>query len=116
MPSWLFILIIFSLIGSFAAYAIISTKKAVAVNEQTWLMKAWKKDSVKSVTSSLISIACAKPFVNTVFPLPKSPLKQITIFGNFSDSIFCANSIVSSSEYVVILYSISITYNLLYQK
>lgn len=58
MPSWLFILIIFSLIGSFAAYAIISTKKAVAVNEQTWLMKAWKKDSVKSVTSSLISILC----------------------------------------------------------
>ena len=56
MPSWLFILIIFSLIGSFAAYAIISTKKAVAVNKQTWLMKAWKKDSVKSVSSSLISI------------------------------------------------------------
>ena len=47
---------------------------------------------------SLIPSANAKALVKTVFPHPKSPIRQITIFGNFSDSIFCANSIVSSSE------------------
>lgn len=58
MPGWLLILIIFILIGSFSAYAILSTKKAVAMETQTWLMKVWKKESVKSITSSLISIIC----------------------------------------------------------
>ena len=44
--------------------------------------------------------------VNIVLPLPNSPFKQIIIFGNFSDSKFCANSIVSISFLVIILYSI----------
>ena len=56
MVGWLWFLIIFILIGSFCAYAIISTKKAKMLNKTTWLMKNWEKDSVKSVASSLISI------------------------------------------------------------
>ena len=43
---------------------------------------------VGEVITSSIPSALAKPFANTVFPLPKSPFKQITIFGNFSDSKF----------------------------
>ena len=75
-------------------------------NEQ--LLKILKKDYKKAekavlkvgeVTSSSISIACAKPLVNTVLPVPKSPIKHITMLRNFSDSMFCASSIVSSSLY-----------------
>ena len=52
---------------------------------------------VGEVISSLTSREDAKPLVNIVLPLPKSPIRQITILGNFSDSIFCANSTVSLS-------------------
>ena len=52
---------------------------------------------VGDVIVSSIPSALANPLANTVFPLPKSPFKQITIFGNFSDSKFCAKSVVSFS-------------------
>ncbi len=53
----MFILLIV-LIGSFIAYVKLSTKKAKKENKETWLMRSWKKDSTKSVASSLISILC----------------------------------------------------------
>jgi len=43
---------------------------------------------VGEVILSVIPNALAIPFVKTVFQLPSSPFKQITILGNFSDSIF----------------------------
>ena len=52
---------------------------------------------------SIIPIDLANALVKRVFPLPKSPSKHITIFGNFSLSMFSANSIVSKSELDVIL-------------
>ena len=58
MPGWLFFGLIFLIIAGFAAYAVLSTKKAVSLKKETWLMKLWKKDSVKSIASSLISIVC----------------------------------------------------------
>ncbi len=58
MIGWLWFLIFFALIAGAAIYAILSTKKAKEKNETTWLMKLWKKDSVKSIASSLISILC----------------------------------------------------------
>ena len=65
---------------------------------------------------SSIPNAPAKPLVKTVLPLPNSPIKQITILLNFSDSKFWAKTIVSSSEFVVILYSILITINIIVKK
>ena len=56
MVGWLWFIIILLLIGGFTTYAIISTKKAKALDKTTWLMKKWENDSVKSVVSSLISI------------------------------------------------------------
>ena len=53
--------------------------------------------NVGDVIFSSIPSACAKPFVNTVFPVPRSPIKQMTILGNFSDSIFSASNAVSCS-------------------
>ena len=37
---------------------------------------------------SLMPNAFANALANTVLPLPKSPIRHITILGNFSDSIF----------------------------
>lgn len=56
MVGWLWFLIIFVLIAGFATYVVLSSKKAIDNNETTGLMKLWKKDSVKSIASSLISI------------------------------------------------------------
>lgn len=58
MPGWLWFLIQFLLIGGFFTYIILSSKKAIAEGRTTWFMKTWKKDSVKSIASSLISIIC----------------------------------------------------------
>lgn len=44
------------LIGGFITYAKISTKKAKALEKDTWLMRFWAKDAVKVVAASLISI------------------------------------------------------------
>lgn len=56
MVGWLWFLLQFILIAGLFTYIIISSKKAIAENRTTWFMKEWKKDSVKSVASSLISI------------------------------------------------------------
>lgn len=56
MVGWLWFLILFLLIGAFAAYAYISSKKAISLGKVTWLMKIWEKDSAKAVAASLISI------------------------------------------------------------
>ena len=58
MVSWLWLLIFGSLIAGFVVYAVLSSKKAIALGETTWLMNLWKKDSVKSIASSIISIIC----------------------------------------------------------
>ena len=58
MAGWLWFLLQFLVIGGIFAYIIISSKKAMKENKTTWFMKTWKKDSVKSIASSLISIVC----------------------------------------------------------
>lgn len=58
MVAWLWLLIFGSLIAGFVVYAVLSSKKAIALGETTWLMNLWKKDSVKSIASSIISIIC----------------------------------------------------------
>ena len=58
MIGWLWFLILFLIIGAFAAYAYFSSKKAIAAGEVTWLMKFWAKDSSKAIAASLISIVC----------------------------------------------------------
>src|SRR5574344_1274693 len=62
--------------------------------------------NVGEVITSSIPNASAIPLVKIVLPLPSSPSKHIIILGNFSDAIFCAISIVSTSLFVIILYSI----------
>lgn len=56
MAGWLWFLLQFVIIAGFVTYLIISSKKAMKENRTTWFMKTWKKDSVKSVASSLMSI------------------------------------------------------------
>ena len=56
MSGWLWFLIQFIVIGCFVSYLIISSKKAKKENKTTWFMRVWKKSSIKSITSSLISI------------------------------------------------------------
>lgn len=56
MPGYILFPIILLLIIAFAVYASISTKKAKENNKETFLMKTWKKESVKVTASSLISI------------------------------------------------------------
>ena len=58
MVGWLWFLIQFILIAGFFTYIILSSKKAIKENRTTWFMKVWQKDSVKSISSSLISIIC----------------------------------------------------------
>ena len=70
----------------------------------------------EDVIVSSISIEAAKPFVNKVLPVPKSPSKQITIPENFSASKFSASSIVSISFFDIYLYSIAITYYIITKK
>ena len=56
MPGYILFPIIFVLIIAFIIYTSISTKKAKENNKETFLMKTWKKESVKLTASSLISI------------------------------------------------------------
>ncbi len=56
MPGWLWFLLQFVIIASIFAYFIIAGKKAKKENKTTWFMKTWKKDSVKAITSSVMSI------------------------------------------------------------
>ena len=56
MNGLLLFLILFILIGLFSTYAVVTTKKALETQSETWLMKVWKKPSIKSISSSLISI------------------------------------------------------------
>ena len=98
MPGWLLFIVIFVLLGAFSAYAIITTKKAVENNCETWLMKFWKKGSVKSVASSLISIVCGMLIgcliliIMTIFPAGDLPISstqayngtQLIFFGMFN--------------------------------
>lgn len=58
MTGLLVFIIFIILIGGFATYAILSTKKAIKENKETWLMRFWRKDSVKAISASLISILC----------------------------------------------------------
>ena len=56
MTGLVLFLIILILLGSFTAVSIITTKKALKENTETKLMKFWKKDTTKSIASSLVSI------------------------------------------------------------
>lgn len=58
MTGLLIFIIFIIIIGGFATYAILSTKKAKKENKETWLMRFWRKDSVKAISASLISILC----------------------------------------------------------
>lgn len=58
MAGWLFALLFSVLLISFILFTCYQTKKAMKLNKTTFLMKVWKKESVKSITSSLISIIC----------------------------------------------------------
>ena len=56
MPGFLLFILIFVLIGGCAAYVIITTRKALQLNTETWVMKLWKKPGIKEIAASLISI------------------------------------------------------------
>ena len=56
MTGNLLFLILFVLIVAFGVYVYLSTKKAKEKEEETLLMKYWKKNSIKTVSSSLMSI------------------------------------------------------------
>ncbi|MBR4236949.1 ABC transporter permease [bacterium] len=49
-------LILAVIIGGFSVYAILTTKKAKANGYETWLMKFYAKDSVKTIISSVTAI------------------------------------------------------------
>ena len=56
MTVWPIIIVFTILLAGFITYAVLSTKKAKAKETNTWLMRFWETDKVKTVTSSLISI------------------------------------------------------------
>ena len=56
MTSFLWLLFQFIIIVGFIVYCIIHYKKAKKENKTTWFLEFWKKDSTKSIFSSLISI------------------------------------------------------------
>jgi simple sugar transport system permease protein len=56
MPGIVLFIILFVLFGGFGIYTYSSVKYAIKNNMESWQMKLWKKDSVKSISSSLISI------------------------------------------------------------
>ena len=87
MPGWLWFLLQFLVIGGLVAYIIISSKKAMAEGKTTWFMKTWKKDSVKSVASSLISIVCGLLIGSVIlFIMALIPTKGISLsFKSFID-------------------------------
>ena len=81
MTIWPILIIFNLLLGAFIAYAIISTKKAKAKETDTWLMRFWETDKVKTVTSSLISIGVGLLFgcfVLLIFSGYKGGGNQIT--------------------------------------
>lgn len=49
-------LLLFILVCGAIGYGVFSTRKAISENHETWLMKFWKKDNVKVIAASLISI------------------------------------------------------------
>lgn len=49
-------LLLFVLTCGVIGYGVFSTKKAISLNNETWLMKFWKKENVKVIAASLISI------------------------------------------------------------
>lgn len=51
-------LILFLIIAAAVTYIVISTKQAKKNSKETFVMKLWKKDSIKSIASSVISIIC----------------------------------------------------------
>ena len=89
MPGWLWFLIQFLLIGGFFTYIILSSKKAIAEGKTTWFMKTWKKESVKSVASSLISIVCGLLIGCVIlFVMALIPIKGTSLsFKSFIDGI-----------------------------
>ena len=80
MIAIIWVLIFFSIILCFFIYAFISTKIALKNKKTTFLMKLWKKDSVKSIVASLISIflgliiGCIILFLMTIFKTKGSTL------------------------------------------
>lgn len=89
MTGLVLFLIILILLGSFTAVSIITTKKALKENTETKLMKFWKKDTTKSIASSLVSIfagmliGCLILAIVTILPI-----KGLTIsFKTFIDGI-----------------------------
>ena len=81
MTVWPIIIIFNILLGGFIAYAIVSTKKARQLEKETWLMRFWETDRVKTITSSLISIGVGLLFgcaVLLIFSGYKSGGNQIT--------------------------------------
>ena len=71
MTIWPILIIFNLLLGAFIAYAIISTKKAKAKETDTWLMRFWETDKVKTVTSSpyvtlYVGFVLIKPSVLTL--------------------------------------------------
>ncbi len=80
MSGMVLFLIIFILIAAFGIYTFFSIKRAVKNNYKSWIMKAWKKDSIKSIVASLLSIffgmliGCVILMVMLFFPTKSSPI------------------------------------------
>ena len=62
MTIWPILIILNVLLAGFIVYAVLSTKKAKANETNTWLMRFWETDKVKTVTSSLIAIGVGLVF------------------------------------------------------
>lgn len=62
MTIWPILIIINILLAGFIVYAVLSTKKAKANETDTWLMRFWETDKVKTVTASLIAIGVGLVF------------------------------------------------------
>ena len=112
-----------SLKGLLAAFGQVTLLKQNDINDGLVSLNAKCQGKLKSIKPEIVSniervnvfnkdskinLTLANALVNKVLPLPKSPTRHITILGNFSLSIFCANSIVSISELDVNLYVITL--------
>lgn len=56
MKGWLLFLLIFLIIGISIAFIIYANKKAKKLQQISWFEKQWKKDSIKTVSSALLSV------------------------------------------------------------
>lgn len=80
MSGFVLFLIIIVLLASFGLYTYFSVKNAVKKSCETWLMRLWKKDSIKSIASSLLSIffgmiiGCLILVLMLFFPTESSPI------------------------------------------